>query len=504
MSKRTGAKFTLLAAIFALACFACLATQSVAFADEEASLQISNNGNGDVTDVYLGTGTEIRNYKATIDQVDARSSYADAIKRIRLDAYSDSNITLNGVSISYNLDMMGIKKDDYLKMTWSNALERIAIQRAIESTDSTLGSKRPNGTSCYTATYQNIAADKEIQVWNNSTFTTWNASSFIDQISWEKANYLEALSGQSTGKEYSNYLALIDPAYTCVGVATTDGYDKKYVGVMELGKKLQGLSGSTATGLKGTYNFEMAIGGSGGSSGGDDDSGGGGSKLGTVNFCMDVTGCYRMNIGTTYGFTATTNFRGQEVEVTGNWSTTDSSVISIDAGTGLATAKKAGEVEVYVGGTDGYKVPHKIKVPENIEMYREYNKYDGQHLFTADAAERDYITSIGWNFEGIGWTAPRWKKNPVYRLYNPYNGDHHYTMSLDEYDTCKEQGWIQEGTAFYSADSSNGFEVYRLYNPFASVGYHHYTISEEEYNWLQGLGWQSSWVGEGVGWYAMK
>lgn len=502
MNKRTGVKFTLLAAIFAVACFACLATQSVAFADEEASLQISSNGNGNITDVYLGSGTQIRNYKATVDQVDARSSYADAIKRIRLDAYNDSNITLNGVSISYNLDMMGIKKEDYLKMTWSNALERIAIQRAVESTDSTLGSKRPNGTSCYTATYQNIAADKEIQVWNNSTFTTWNASSFIAQIAWEKQNYVDELTGVQAGKPYSNYLALIDPTYTCVGVATTDGYDKKYVGVMELGKKLQGLSGSTATGLKGTYNFEMAVGGSG-TSGGDDDSGGS-SKLGDVSFCMDVTGCYRMNIGTTYKFNATVKYRGQDVDVNENWYSTDESVISIDASTGLATAKKAGTIEVYLGGTDGYKVPHKITVPQNTEMFREYNKYDGQHLFTDSAEERDTITAIGWTFEDIGWTAPRWKKNPLYRVYNPYSGDHHYTMDLEEYNTLGSNGWNKEGVACYSADASNGIEVYRLFNPYEKVGTHHYTTNKVEYDYLGAHGWQFHWDKEGIGWYALK
>ena len=36
-------------------------------------------------------------------------------------------------------------------------------------------------------------------------------------------------------------------------------------------------------------------------------------------------------------------------------------------------------------------------------MYRLYNPYNGEHLYTASTLERDFLDSIGWNYEGIGW-----------------------------------------------------------------------------------------------------
>lgn len=134
-------------------------------------------------------------------------------------------------------------------------------------------------------------------------------------------------------------------------------------------------------------------------------------------------------------------------------------------------------------------------------MYRLYNPYNGEHLYTANTLERDFLDSIGWNYEGIGWIAPQGSNTPVYRLNNPFSalGDHHYTTSIEEYETLQELGWKGEGVAWYSADKETGVPVLRQYNPFASSGTHNYTVSEEERDNLVSLGWKD----EGVGWYAL-
>ena len=108
-----------------------------------------------------------------------------------------------------------------------------------------------------------------------------------------------------------------------------------------------------------------------------------------------------------------------------------------------------------------------------VPMYRLYNPNSGEHFYTANANERDHLSKIGWKYEGIGWYAPDKKhsKTPVYRLYNPNGGtdpkhptgDHHYTTNKKEYDWLKTQGWKQEGIAWYS-DDDHEVPIYRQYN----------------------------------------
>lgn len=145
-------------------------------------------------------------------------------------------------------------------------------------------------------------------------------------------------------------------------------------------------------------------------------------------------------------------------------------------------------------------------------LYRLYNPFTGEHLYTISKSERDHLADVGWVKEGgeliegapsVGQVFspkvdPGHLNPPVYRLYNPYvpGGDHHYTTDKAEYDALVEVGWTGEGIAFYSAPFT-GMPRYRLYNPYAQTGAHHYTCSESEVEALVELGWKS----EGVAWY---
>ena len=151
-------------------------------------------------------------------------------------------------------------------------------------------------------------------------------------------------------------------------------------------------------------------------------------------------------------------------------------------------------------------------------MYRLYNQYTGEHLYTADAEERADLVGRGWTAEGVGWVAPKVETPekdadgtseadaeatteyaPVYRLYNKFapGGDHHYTMDKDEYDSLVEIGWTGEGIAWYSLDKGEGTPLYRLYNPYVKTCTHHYTLDTAERDRLVSLGWKS----EDVAWY---
>lgn len=132
----------------------------------------------------------------------------------------------------------------------------------------------------------------------------------------------------------------------------------------------------------------------------------------------------------------------------------------------------------------------------SIPMYRLFNKYSGEHLYTRSTGERDNLKRVGWNYEGIAWQAPT-SGSPVYRLYNRYNGEHFYTIDAGERDKISHTGWTYEGIAFYSYKGSGGVPVTRLYSK--KVNWHHYTLDQNETSIISKQGWKI----EGTGWYAM-
>ncbi len=134
-----------------------------------------------------------------------------------------------------------------------------------------------------------------------------------------------------------------------------------------------------------------------------------------------------------------------------------------------------------------------------VEMQRMYNPNSGEHFYTADPAERDFLVAAGWKHEGTGWKAPKESSTPVYRLYNPNAGDHHYTTDNAERSALLAVGWKDEGIGWYS-DDSQGIPLYRQYNPNAVAGSHNYTTSQEENSYLVSIGWNE----EGIAWYGLK
>ena len=136
---------------------------------------------------------------------------------------------------------------------------------------------------------------------------------------------------------------------------------------------------------------------------------------------------------------------------------------------------------------------------QSVQMHRLYNPNSGEHFYTASEVERDHLKNVGWDYEGIGWTAPKSSSTPVYRLYNANAGDHHYTTSAVERDHLVSVGWSDEGTGWYSDDSKR-VALYRQYNPNAIAGSHNYTTSGVERDHLVGVGWND----EGIGWYGIS
>ena len=174
---------------------------------------------------------------------------------------------------------------------------------------------------------------------------------------------------------------------------------------------------------------------------------------------VDYEAAYESNVGVG---TATVTIAG-----TGNWS-----------GTAQATFKV---------------VPDR---PDGVPMFRLYNPYSGEHFYTGSAGEREFLSRVGWSYEGVGWWAPAEGGDPVYRLYNPYTSDHHYTTSAAERDALASLGWSYEGVGWYSGGD---VPLLRQYNPYASIGAHNFTTSQAENDALVRLGWHF----EGIGWMAV-
>ena len=133
-----------------------------------------------------------------------------------------------------------------------------------------------------------------------------------------------------------------------------------------------------------------------------------------------------------------------------------------------------------------------------INMYRLYNTYTGEHFYTGNAVERDTLMRAGWNFEGLAWMSPAISSTPVYRLYNPYaiGGEHFYTINVAEKEHLVSLGWIDEGIGWYSDDNKTT-PVYRQYNHNTTANGHNYTVIKQENDHLVSIGW----IDEGVAWY---
>lgn len=137
-----------------------------------------------------------------------------------------------------------------------------------------------------------------------------------------------------------------------------------------------------------------------------------------------------------------------------------------------------------------------VNASSGVTMWRLYNPYSGEHFYTANEQERDHLYDVGWNIEGVGWTAPEMGDGkPVYRLYNRYAGDHHYTMKASERDFLVSKGWKDEGIGWYS---DGNVKMHREYNPNAYAHNHNYTADENEHQNLIRAGWKD----EGTCWNA--
>lgn len=182
--------------------------------------------------------------------------------------------------------------------------------------------------------------------------------------------------------------------------------------------------------------------------------------------------------------------------------------------------------KVEEGTNDNKLNDHEAPTAKVVEVVRLFNPWNGDHLFTWDEKEVFAAEKAGWTNEGTVWKAygheGDYRKfvnqdakvgTPVYRLFNQYSGEHLYTTSTEEYNKNVAAGWTGEGVSFYTVKATDGKpahnetsdkiinkskvdSVYRMFNPFAKVGTHLYGGIEENAKCLAD-GWKADNVVDG-------
>lgn len=86
-------------------------------------------------------------------------------------------------------------------------------------------------------------------------------------------------------------------------------------------------------------------------------------------------------------------------------------------------------------------------------VFRLFDPVTGEHLYTMREDEIEQLKNEGWNVEGIAFNSEYQKSVEYFRLRNPNVtvGRYHYTGSVEERDFLLSIGWIDEGIGWYSA-----------------------------------------------------
>ena len=419
------------------------------------------------TGVNLGSGYTVEFPGVKVDQTNMKRDGLAAVKKWRQDALNDTSVLWEGMTMRQYLRANGISESDYLNPQWSFEAENIALQRAFEANlywDHT----RPNGDYCFTADYIAGSGWCTGEVISDGPTT---AGTCVDLWASEKEN-LVSNNGGITG----HYTFLIDPSVTHYGFAV--------IGRVGVGESYYGSTSSSATGYKGTYQMRVNVSAS--------------DLLAGTFFTTDS-----VRVGQTQQLDFILDVDPIYPRLIGTWTSDDPGIATV-SDSGVARGVSAGVTTMHFSlahGEDDEDLVYDLDVYSGANpMYRLYNKWTGEHFYTASAKETNDLVKAGWTYEGIGWHAPESSSTPVYRLYNPWiaGGDHHYTTDAEEKDYLVSVGWNYEGIGWYSDDNKTT-PLYRQYNPYAATGTHNYTADKAENDHLVSVGWRA----EGIGWYGM-
>ena len=153
------------------------------------------------------------------------------------------------------------------------------------------------------------------------------------------------------------------------------------------------------------------------------------------------------------------------------------------------------------------KTVYSSSQPQHI--YRLYNKFSGNHLFTSNLNEIDVLTGSSPDSmfinEGIAYQVGPNPDTDLHRFYHPISNRHFYSATIYERDLLindPSAQYIYEGVAFKvfttNNSSSSRISVRRFYDPSQNI--HLYSASALEQSiWEQKY---PHWINEGAAWFA--
>ncbi|MEE1296742.1 MAG: CAP domain-containing protein [Bifidobacterium sp.] len=204
--------------------------------------------------VSLGGGAQ-GSTTATLRQGTVAARSIVLVRQWRQDALNDSRIKFKDSSdgkyytVAQYLTRKGMTQSAYLNPSWDTNLERIAVQRALESTYLCDHVRYGDGTSSSTAAVNGVSTAYEVLAYAGTSMDT--AFGF-----WmgEKADYIKYVSGDSsiTFADIGHYQNIIMPASTAMGFGMVNG--------MAAGETSTTAPKSTSQlGLNGSYDLKIAV-----------------------------------------------------------------------------------------------------------------------------------------------------------------------------------------------------------------------------------------------------
>ncbi len=426
----------------------------------------------------------------TLDQPTTREDAMRAISEYRQEAYDEGLVELPE----------GMTVDQYVHgFTWSQDLERIAVQRAIEqSIAERLGHDRPNGVWLGKTKSNGVGNASESLAaggipkrlsYNLEYIERYRAFSGLELgLNLWHSEIVECKSNKEKGTNYSygHYWSMVNPQYTSYGCACVAVIGGEWMSCsLEAGKGDLPAS-DESLGYVGTYDATVYA---------------------NDNECFTVdlhlycqSGAVKVGESSNIGVMASSSFSGNDIWAVdpsyATYMSTNPAVLRVDAdGTVTGVSKGYAHVIVTIGDEMASVA---VPVTDEKAAFRLYNPYSGEHFYTLKADENANLVAEGWYPEGLGWVSASDESIPVYRLYNPYAGEHHYTMDAAERDKLVATGWTFEGVG-WNSDPAKGQVLYREYNPNEFSCNHNYTTDKTEHDNLVALGWHD----EGTAWYGL-
>lgn len=285
-------------------------------------------------DLGVGLGSGATGY--TVENLHQNGAAEESLKAVvkwRQDALNDTSVKWNGKTMKQYLADNDISESDYLNPKWSNALERIAIQRAIEAWDYNDGHTRPNGETCWTAQYGSYRSSAEILAWGSRSF-----AAAMDQWATEKSDW----GNQSPGVVTGHYTTLIDPSYKAYGfgASSADYYGTAYAGEATSASDWD----ATPTNIQGKYTVEV--------------------NLSSAELAQGIADNVpdTLRVGESFAPVVKAKAYSQRLTMRGTWSSSDDKVLSVQSD-GSILAKTGGKATLTFTVTATYDDKSTAEVP---------------------------------------------------------------------------------------------------------------------------------------------